>query len=66
MKQVKQIYPERKKRGRPSKKPKDNALLIELYKDHTSAQIAKMYAVSPGTVRTWFTNMRREADNARQ
>lgn len=59
------IIPEKKRRGRPSKRPKDDALLIALYEDHTSKEIAEMYAVSPGTVRMWFTNMRKAAEDGR-
>ena len=48
-----------KKMGRPSRRP-DPEFLITLYETHTATEIGKMYDVSPDTVRSWVSRLRKE------
>lgn len=48
-----------KKMGRPSKRPAPE-FLISLYETYTATEIGKMYDVSPDTVRSWVSRLRKE------
>ncbi|MBR5583954.1 MAG: helix-turn-helix domain-containing protein [Lachnospiraceae bacterium] len=50
---------EYKKTGRPSKMP-DAQTLVMLYEHSTATQLAEMFHVSPGTVRSWICRLRKE------
>lgn len=50
---------ERKKGGRPSKKPPKEVLAM-LYQRMTAPEIAKHYGVSESAVRTWLHDYRQE------
>lgn len=55
------ITMERKKGGRPTKRPKSEAeirKLVEMYKTHTATELAEQYGVKPGTIRSWVSHMR--------
>ena len=59
------ITMERKKGGRPasSRKPRSEEELrelIELYRTHTSTELAEIYNVKPTTIRMWVCNLRKE------
>ena len=49
----------KKKNGRPSKMP-DPDYLINLYARHTATELAVMFNVSEGTVRSWVSRLRKE------
>jgi transposase-like protein len=58
------ITMERKKGGRPSslKRPRSEEELrelVELYRTHTSTELAEIYNVKPTTIRTWVCNLRK-------
>lgn len=48
------------KMGRPSKMPVDEAKLLEQYGYFTAGQLAKVYDVSEGTVRSWVCRIRKK------
>lgn len=48
-----------KRHGRPSKRP-ENKLLLQLYTKKTAPEIAEIFAVSEGTVRSWIRKARQE------
>lgn len=49
-----------KKRGRKSKKPTDNYLIMLYENDNmTASEIAKMYGVKTQTVYNWVTTIRK-------
>ena len=48
----------KKKGGRPSKRPPDE-VIVKLYKQYTSSEIAEKYGVKPGTVRSWISLLRK-------
>lgn len=48
------------KMGRPSKLQVDEAKLIEQYGYFTAGQLAKIYGVSEGTVRSWVCRIRKK------
>lgn len=54
--------PKKKKSGRPSKRPNPE-LLATLYETHTATELAEMYDVTPGTVRSWMCRIRKELQN---
>lgn len=49
----------KKKNGRPSKMP-DPDFLINLYEKKTAPEIAVLFGVSEGTVRSWVSRLRKE------
>lgn len=52
---------ERKKGGRPTKRP-SNEKLNEMYQSMTARQIGMKYNVSENTVRSWIYRARRKAE----
>ncbi|WP_418751546.1 hypothetical protein [Frisingicoccus sp.] len=56
------VYPKKRKTGRPSKRPNPE-LLATLYENHSATELAEMYGVTPGTVRSWMCRIRKEYDN---
>lgn len=50
---------ERKKGGRPSRKPEDERILLALYQEHTSRELGELYDVPAGTVRAWVSQARK-------
>ncbi len=53
---------ERKKGGRPSKSNKpDAAMLLAMYAEHTSGELAELYDVPASTIRAWVCRARKEA-----
>ena len=55
------ITMERKKGGRPSKRPKNEAEtreLLTLYREHTATELAEKYGVKPATIRAWVSDLR--------
>lgn len=52
---------EKKKGGRPSKRP-DAATLAELYRTHTATEIAEKYGVKDSTVRGWAYALRKRGE----
>lgn len=55
---------EKKKSGRPTKRPQEE-LLFKMYGHHTAADIAMLYDVPVGTVRSWIRYYRRK-DKAKE
>lgn len=53
---------EKKRHGRPSKRP-DNEILSLLYSSMTAGEIAKKYNVSERTIRGWIYKVRKEQRN---
>jgi len=56
------IIIERKKGGRPSKRPRSEEELlelVELYKTHTATELAERYNVKSSTIRAWVCDLRK-------
>ena len=51
----------KKKSGVPAKMP-DEEILLALYQNHTSREIAGLYNVSESTVRSWVHKIRYRGD----
>ena len=54
---------ERKKGGRPSRRPDDAEMLLALYETHTSRELGELYDVPAGTIRAWVSQARKEVQN---
>ena len=51
--------------GRPTVRPDDGRLIqLYVYEGMTSTELSRMFDVSPSTVRSWVSRLRREARDA--
>lgn len=48
-----------KRAGRPRTRPNDE-MILKLYEEYTAEDIAKLFEVSPNTVRSWVLRARQD------